>query len=102
MSLRNAGRQSPILLAGVLLFGAWVAVNVLRVYEAMPPIWGSGEAETTVGNYIGQVPLSGVVGLLVMLGVLGLLFALYGALSESEPLPDRFPPERNESLRDER
>lgn len=101
MSLRNAGRRSPILLAGVLLFGAWVAVNVLRVYEAMPPIWGGRDVDA-VGGFIGQIPLSGLVGLIVMLAVLGLLFALYGALSESEPLPDRFPPERNESLRDER
>jgi hypothetical protein len=102
MSLRNAGRQSPILLAGILLFGAWVAVNVLRVYEAMPPIWGSGEAETIVGEAIGQVPLSGLIGLLVMLAILGLLFALYGALSEPDPLPDEFPPERRETVRDER
>ena len=105
MSIRNAGRQSPILLAGVLLFGAWVALTVFRVYDVMESIWAIGSFEKEfrgvefVGEAIGQTAFSGIVGLLVMLGVLGLLIALYGALSESEPLPDRFPPERNESFR---
>ncbi|WP_137286892.1 hypothetical protein [Halorussus salinisoli] len=88
MSLRNAGRQAPILLAGVLLFGAWVAVNLFRVLDAIPSIWAES------GGAIGQTWLSGLVGLLVMLAIVGLLVALYGALSESSPTPDTFPPER--------
>lgn len=100
MSLRNAGRQSPILLAAVLLFGAWVALSVLRVYDTMESIWGGGDPNL-VGNAVGQLPLSGVIGLLVMLAILGLLVGLYSALSESDPLPDRFPPERRETMRNE-
>lgn len=95
MSVRTAGRQSPILLAGVLLFGAWVAVSVFRVYDVMPSIWNEWGG-------VGQTAFSGLVGLLVMLGIVGLLFVLYGALSESEPVPDRFPPERSGSARSER
>ena len=85
MSLRTAGRQSPVLLAGVLLFGAWVGVNLFRVFDAVPSFW-SGEGG------VGQTWLAGLVGLLVMLIVVGLLITLYGALSESSPAPDAFPP----------
>lgn len=89
MSLRNAGRQSPILLTAVLLFSAWVAVNVFRVFDTIPSIW-------TEGGGVGQTWFSGLIGLVVMLSVVGLLIALYGALSESEPIPDAFPRERDE------
>ena len=94
MSLRTAGRQSPVLLAGVLLFGAWVGVNLFRVFDAIPSFWSGG-------GDIGQTWLGGLVGLLVMLVVLGLLFTLYGALSESSPSPDAFPP-RESGTRTER
>lgn len=98
MSVRTAGKLSPIILAGVLLFGAWVAVNVFRVFDTIPSIWG-GDGVEAVGEAIGQTAFSGVVGLLVMVAVLGLLVALYGALSETGPTPDRFPPERGEEWR---
>jgi hypothetical protein len=88
MSLRNAGSRSPLLLAGVLLFGAWVALNLFRVFEAIPSLWTGGSAEGTVGS----TWLGGLVGLLVMLVVVGLLVALYGAISESSPAPETFPP----------
>ncbi|NEU56991.1 hypothetical protein [Halorussus sp. MSC15.2] len=88
MSLRTAGRQAPLLLIGVLLFGAWVAMNVFRVFEAIPSFWSGG------GGTVGPTWVGGLVGLLVMLGLIGLLAALYGALSESSPTPDTFPPER--------
>lgn len=97
MSVRTAGKLSPIILAGVFLFGAWVAVNVFRVFETMSSIWASGNGVGAVGGAIGQTALSGIVGLLVMLAILGLLVALYSALSETGPVPDRFPPERTES-----
>lgn len=96
MSLRTAGKLSPVILAGVLLFGAWVAMNVFRVLETMSPIWTDG-GEALGGAAVGQNALGGIVGLLVMVAVIGLLVALYGALSETGPVPDRFPPERGES-----
>lgn len=86
MSLRTAARQSPILLAGVLLFTAWVALTVFRVFDAIPSIWSGG------GGSVGQTWLGGLVGLLVMLVVVGLLVALYGELSEPSPTPETFPP----------
>ncbi|NHN58702.1 MULTISPECIES: hypothetical protein [Halorussus] len=85
MSLRTAGRQSPVLLAAVLLFGAWVGVNLFRVFDAIPSFW-------TGGGEVGQTWLGGLVGLLVMLVAVGLLITLYSALSESSPAPDTFPP----------
>jgi hypothetical protein len=96
MSVRTAGKLSPVILAAVLLFGAWVGVNVFRVFDAMGAIWAEGG--DLLGTAVGQATISGIMGVLVMLAVLGLLVALYGALSETDPVPDRFPPERGENV----
>lgn len=96
MSVRTAGKLSPLILAGVFLFGAWVAVNVFRVFETMSSIWIDAGGEVLGGAAVGQNAFSGIVGLLVMAVVLGLLVALYSALSETGPVPDRFPPKRGE------
>lgn len=85
MSVRTSARQSPILFAGVLLFGAWVVLTAVRVFDAIPSIW-------TGGGDVGHTWLGGLVGLLVMVTIVGLLVALYGALSASSPTPDTFPP----------
>lgn len=94
MSLRTAGKQSPVLLAALILIGAWVVINALRVYETMEPIWADGGGVEIVGGAIGQTWFSGLVGLLVMLAFIGLVITLYSALSETHPAPERFPPER--------
>ncbi|UPV73760.1 hypothetical protein M0R89_14585 [Halorussus limi] len=85
MSLRTAAKRAPILLAGVVLFGAWVALNLFRVFDAIPSLW-------TGGTGVGQTLLGGLVGLLVMLTVVVLLVGLYSAISESSPAPESFPP----------
>jgi hypothetical protein len=85
MSMRTAARQSPLLLAAVLLFTGWVVLTAFRVFDAVPAIW-TGSAE------VGQTWLGGLVGLLVLLVVVGLLVALYGELAESSPVPETFPP----------
>ncbi|WP_458210014.1 hypothetical protein [Haladaptatus sp. NG-SE-30] len=87
MSLRTAERQSPLLVAAVIVIGGWVILSALHVYNTMPPIWG-GEAG------VGQTVFSGLVGLLVLAVLFALIVGLTGALSESGPVPNRFPPER--------
>ncbi len=87
MSLQTAGKQSPVLLAAILLFGGWVVLSVFRIFNTIPSIW-------TGGDFVGQSSFSGFVGLAVLFVFLGLLIALYGALEETSPTPERFPPER--------
>lgn len=87
MSLRTAGKQSPVLLAAILLFAGWVVLSVLRIFNTIPSIWSGGD-------FVGQSSLSGLVGLAVLFVFIGLLIALYSALEETSPMPERFPPER--------
>jgi hypothetical protein len=86
MALQTALEQNPVLTVGFLLFGGWLALTVLNVVSGMGPLMG--------GGWIGQSGVGGLFGLTVML-VLGiLLIYLYAGLSESDPAPETFPPER--------
>ena len=71
----------------VLLFGGWVVIKGLEVLN-------TAEATFSTGATIGQTVVSGVIGLLVLVSVLGFLFVLYGELGEDDPTPETFPPQR--------
>lgn len=79
MGIRTAITQSRIVTLGVFAAAIWVVLTMLQVYGRMGPLSGGG---------VGQTPISGVVGLLVMGGLLALLLVLFGELSEEEPAPD--------------
>jgi hypothetical protein len=72
---------------GTLLFGGWVVLKGLEVLN-------TAEASFATGTTIGQTVVSGIVGLLVLVVVLGFLFVLYGELGENDPTPETFPPEQ--------
>jgi hypothetical protein len=79
MGIRTAITQSRIVTLGVFAAAIWVVLTMLQVYGRMGPLSGGG---------VGQTPISGIVGLLVMGGLLALLLVLFGELSEEEPAPD--------------
>ena len=86
MALRTALDQNPVLVAGFVLFGAWIALTTVNVAGSIDSITGT--------DWIGPTGASGLVGLAVML-VLGIgIVYLYVALSEPDPAPESFPPER--------
>jgi hypothetical protein len=86
MTNRYAIRQHPVLLAAVLLVGAWLILTALNVFVSM------GQTGPYEG-YIGHTPGSGWVGLAVIVALLGFIVVLYSELGESGPLPQSFPPE---------
>lgn len=87
MSIQTALRQSWLITSAVLLAGAWIVYQWLHIYETAAASW-------VVGNYVGQTTVTGIVGLLVMLGLVAFVALLYSNLGEPEPAPDQFPPEQ--------
>ncbi|MFB6101441.1 MAG: hypothetical protein ABEJ73_02635 [Haloplanus sp.] len=84
MGLRTAFSQARIVTFGVLAAVVWVLLTVLQVYNRLGPLSSGG---------VGQTPVPGVIGLLVLGGLLALLAVLYSELSEEEPAPEPWPPE---------
>lgn len=80
MGLRTALSQSRIVTFGVVAAGIWIVLTILTVYGRLGPL--------SSGTGVGQTPISGVIGLVVLGATLALLFVLYGELSEEEPAPD--------------
>jgi hypothetical protein len=78
--------MSKLLVVGLLLFGGWLLLTGLEVFETM-------DSFSLGSQVIGQGGMSGVIGLFVMLTLAGLLLFLYSELGESDPSPDPFPPE---------
>ncbi|WP_299333491.1 hypothetical protein [Haloplanus sp.] len=79
MGLRTALSQSRIVTFGAIAAGIWIVLTILTVYQRLGPLSSGG---------VGQTPISGLIGLVVMGATLALLFVLYGELSEEEPAPD--------------
>ncbi|MFB6195991.1 MAG: hypothetical protein ABEI80_07445 [Haloplanus sp.] len=84
MGLRTALSQTRIVTFGVIAAGIWVVLTILRVYERLGPL---------SGQEVGQTPVPGLVGLVVLAGLLGGLIVLYSELAEEEPSPEPWPPE---------
>lgn len=79
MGLRTALTQSRIVTLGVFAAAIWVVLTILQVYGRLGPLSSGG---------VGQTPIAGVVGLVVLAGLLALLLTLYSELSEMEPAPE--------------
>jgi hypothetical protein len=79
MGLRTALTQARIVTIGVFFAAIWVVLTMLQVYGRMGPLSSGG---------VGQTPISGLLGLVVLGGLLALLLTLYGELSEAEPAPE--------------
>ncbi|WP_049935902.1 hypothetical protein [Haloplanus natans] len=79
MGIRTALTQSGIVTLGVFAAGIWIVLTMLQVYGRLGPLSSGG---------VGQTPISGLVGLVVLGGTLVLLLALYGELSEMDPAPE--------------
>jgi len=79
MGLRTALTQSRIVTLGVFAAAIWVVLTMLQVYGRLGPLSSGG---------VGQTPISGLIGLAVMGGLLALLLVLYSELSETEPAPE--------------
>lgn len=79
MGLRTALTQARIVTLGVFAAAIWVVLTMLQVYGRMGPLSSGG---------VGQTPISGLVGLVVLGGLLALLLVLYAELSEEEPAPE--------------
>ncbi|WP_323190170.1 hypothetical protein [Halostella sp. PRR32] len=86
MVKRYALRQHPVLLAAVVLLGAWLLLSAMNVFVSM------GQTGPFEG-YVGHTPASGWAGLAVIVALLGFLVVLYSELGEPGPLPESFPPE---------
>jgi len=80
MGLRTAFTQTRIITLAVFAAAIWVVLTILQVYGRLGPLSG--------GSGVGQTPISGLIGLLVLGGALALLLVLYGELSEEEPVPE--------------
>jgi hypothetical protein len=79
MGLKTALTQSRIATFGVIAGAIWLLLTILQVYEQL------GQPSSTE---VGQTPIAGLVGILVMAGLLTLLVVLYSELSEVEPAPE--------------
>jgi len=79
MGVRTAFTQARIVTLGVFFAAIWLVLTILQVYGRLGPLSGGG---------VGQTPISGLLGILVMGGLLALLLVLYGELSEEEPAPE--------------
>lgn len=86
MGIRDAVGTSPLLTAMVVAIGAWFVVIATRTFNNMESVWAVSEG-------IGRTAVSGFVGLAVMIGVIIMLFVLFGELEESEPGPEPWVPE---------
>jgi len=79
MGVRTALTQSRFATLGVFAAAIWVVLTMLQVYGRLGPLSSGG---------VGQTPIAGLVGLVVLGGLLALLLTLYGELSETEPAPE--------------
>lgn len=79
MGIRTALTQARIVTVGVFFAAIWLVLTILQVYGRLGPLSSGG---------VGQTPISGLLGILVMGGALVLLLVLYGELGEEEPTPD--------------
>lgn len=79
MGLRTALTQTRIITLALFAAAIWIVLTMLQVYERLGPLSGGG---------VGQTPISGVIGLVVLGGALALMLVLFGELSEEEPAPD--------------
>lgn len=93
MPLRTAINQNKILTFALLLVGAWTVLTWLQVLSSSEAFLSSSVPVVSPVTAVGQVWVSGLVGLLVLLVFLGLLVVLWGELGETDPLPETFPPE---------
>ena len=86
MGMRTSLRTSKIITFALLLVGLWVVVAVVDLAGIVNEAFAAGTS-------VGQAPLSGLLGLLVLAVVLGLAVVLYGELSEPGAPPSTWPPE---------
>lgn len=86
MSLRTALQNSRILTFAITAAFVWILLTLLSVVGAFD--WYA----VTSGDFIGQNAVGGVAGVVVLLAVLGALTTVYSEVSESEPVPDSWPP----------
>lgn len=86
MALKTALEQNALLTVVFLLTGGWIALTALNVFASMGPL--------VLGDWVGHSGVGGLFGLGVMLVLGVLLVYLYAELSETDPAPDGFPPER--------
>jgi len=86
MGLRTSLQQSKILAFAMAAILVWLLLGLIRVATSFN--WYAVGA----GDFLGRNALGGIAGVVVLLVLLGVLVALYGELSESEPTPDTWPP----------
>jgi hypothetical protein len=84
MSNKIALKQSPVLTFALLAAAVWTILTMIQVYQSLGPL-----SETAPG----QTGVSGIVGLMVMAGLLGLFVYAYAELSDVQPTPSAFQPE---------
>lgn len=84
MGLRTAFRQNPLVLVGLLVFGAWTFLTILNVSSSMGGI--------VYGDWVGQTGVVGLIGLGVLFVLALATVLLYGELGEPSPGPEEFPP----------
>lgn len=91
MTFRTALRQNPVITFALLLFGGWMLITMVHVFNTMEPVWGIPE---TLGSttYVGQVAISGVVGLFVLAALLVVVVVTFSQMFETGPTPESFPP----------
>ena len=88
MTLRTAVGQSWYVTAFVLALVGWIVLKAGAVIGLMESIWAAPE----YGPWVGQIAVSGIVGLAVMAVFVALLIGLFGELGEVSPAPSTWPP----------
>ncbi len=86
MSLRTALENSKILTFAVAAIFAWVTFTLFQVATAFN--WYA----VSPSAFLGRNALGGISGVVVMLILLGVMIALFAEFSETEPKPDTWPP----------
>lgn len=73
----------------------WITLAVLGVLIWTIVIWFEvlNTLDWTAASFVGQAGVSGVVGLLVLVGLFVLLVTLAAELGETDPAPESWPPE---------
>ncbi|MDZ5810619.1 hypothetical protein U4E84_04570 [Halorubrum sp. AD140] len=85
MGIRTGAQQNTLLLAALLLFGGWTALTLLDVVTSAGPL--------TLGNWVGQHGIGGLVGAIALLFILAFTVGVFGELGEADPTPDEWPPQ---------
>lgn len=85
MGIRTALDHNSVITFALIFVGVWIALIGLQVVNEMGPV--------TIGDWVGQHGVGGLMGLLALAIVLGLLIVLFGELGTSEPAPEEWPPE---------